>query len=209
MVMKIEVLELKPVKNKKVRVYLMKYQEELNRNQFLEELLESYKFNFISIDRELDVRGRQSLMKYLIKYGLVSFIVGVPEYAKGYLLDEISKQKKQVEELEAELEAVEEDSFKKQNLKSWIEYMKSEVEEKKRLLNLKIRPEWIAKKILDLIRLFENPHLRILHFTPGNILPQVKKILEELDIPVEVLLLNEPFIGPTLISGHLIQREAF
>jgi len=205
-----EVLELEKIKDKHVALYLIEDGDmEWNSNSKtnLNSLLEVYNFQFITIDskdEEFSEMNHDPIFDLLKKFKKPYFYLDIPEYAKGYLLEEISKHEEQIEELETEYNIMstnktERESIKAQNLQSWIEYLKAEVREKENHLNLKIRPQWIVKGILDLISYYEGDKLYIMHFSPKEILPEIRTKLEECNIFVVNYNITRKFIAPQQI----------
>ncbi len=190
-----KILELNPIKNKTVFLYLM----ELKHNKWsMEEsiktkkLLETLNFDFISIDSTCEDSSKNfdsSLIKTLRKCTKPYFFMDIPEYAKGYLFDKISVYKEQIEEIQYELKL----NSKKQEqknlnrvskLKSWLDYLNDEVQDQEKNLNIEIRSQWIVKGLLDLINMYEVNSLIIIHLTPEEMLPRLKNLLETLNINV-------------------------
>ena len=189
-----EVLELKSVKKKKIYLYLIKKE---NRGLFeseydnLEDLIKNKKFRFAIVDFN-DTDSKQmyhnALIKFLDKYKLPYYNIDIPEKAKSYLYHEILRQEVQISELEAEYDKFylngEEESFKAQNLKTWIDLLKKEVAYKKEHLELIVKPKWVVKEILDIVKEIKNDHLSILHFAPEEVLNELKELFEECNIKV-------------------------
>ena len=188
-----EVLEIKPVRNKEIIVYLVKIsniKSKPNANVNLFEFLSRINVNFATIDLEnenLRSFNKSSLAKILEQYTIPYYTVDIPEYAMGYLMTEIIGREDQVNELTEEfLSMRNKGSIKGLNLKSWIDFLKEEIDEKKLFLQLKLRPEWIVKKILDIIRSKNNNEITFVHFAQDNIFNETMNLLKDLDIKVKV-----------------------
>ena len=188
-----EVLEIKPVRNKEIIVYLVKIcnmKSKPNANVNLFEFLSRINVNFATIDLEnenLRSFNKSSLAKILEHYKIPYYTVDIPEYAMGYLMTEIIEREDQVNELTEEfLSMRNKESIKGLNLKSWIDFLKEEIDEKKLFLQLKLRPEWIVKKILDIIRSKDNNEITFVHFAQDNICNETMNLLKDLDIKVKV-----------------------
>ena len=189
-----EVLELKSVKKKKIYLYLIKKENRgLNESEYdnLEDLIKNKKFRFAIVDfNDTDSKEmyRNALIKFLDKFKLPYYNIDIPEKAKSYLYHEILRQEVQISELEAEYDKFylngEEESFKAQNLKTWIDLLKKEVAYKKEHLELVVKPKWIVKEILDIVKEIKNDHLSILHFAPEEVLNELKELFEEYNIKV-------------------------
>jgi len=188
-----EVLEIKPVRNKDIIVYLVRRSNiklKLSINMNLFEFLSRVNVNFATIDLEnenLRSFNKSSLAKILEQYKIPYYTVDIPEYVMGYLMAEIIEKEDQVNELIEEfLSMSNKESLKGLNLKSWIDFLKEEINEKKLFLQLKLRPEWIVKKILDIIRQKNNKKITFVHFAQDIIFNELRNLLKDLDIEVKV-----------------------
>lgn len=190
-----EVLELKPIKEKKVSLYLIeKESKELSDAEYdnLLILLRGKKFNFATIDLcddELKKIYQTPLAQFFDNFETPYYYVNIPDYAKIHLLNEISDKKEQVEELQGEYENLclnpaEKESLKAQNLFSWIHLLKSEVIDKEDYLDLKLRPLWIIKKVLDIIEMINEDEINFIHFTHKELFSELKKLFEAQSIKV-------------------------
>ncbi|MHA1359474.1 MAG: hypothetical protein ACTSQI_14790 [Candidatus Helarchaeota archaeon] len=202
-----EVLELKPVKGKKTFIFLVKKENNeltINEREVLTDVLQSYPIKFSTIDLNgkdpVSFKG-SDLAEWLSEFNLHCFEVDIPEYAKGYLYAELDEKKEQYMGLEHEYMLLEDkDSFKAQNLKSWIDYLKDEYKKKKTYLNVKLKSEWIAKKILDIVSHYKDDTLYLIHFTPETLVMELKTILEELEVHVIVGEIKAKFLTPFQIT---------
>ncbi|MFX1293926.1 MAG: hypothetical protein ACFFD2_03560 [Promethearchaeota archaeon] len=204
-----EVLELNPIENKKIFVFLIKKEDNnltYDEAHVLNDILEKYEFKFASIAIEsakLNTFRNSDLALFLNELLVPCFQVDIPEFAKGYLLNEIIEEEKELNELEYEYNNLEDkDSFKAQNLKSWIKYLKDQIQEKHNSLNTKIKANWIVKNLLGFIRYYEDTLfyeniLYVIHFTPEKLIMILKQILEELGIHVIIGEINEEILIPT------------
>ncbi|MFX1345611.1 MAG: hypothetical protein ACFFBC_13220 [Promethearchaeota archaeon] len=188
-----EVLEIKPVRNKEVIAYLVKFsniKSKPDANVNLIEFLSKRNIKFATINLEnenLRSLNKSSLAKILEKHKIPYYTVDIPEYAMGYLMAEILEKEDQVNDLTEEfLRMSNKNSIKGLNLKSWIEVLKDEIDDKKLILQLKLRPEWIVKKILDIIRPTKTNKITFVHFAQDNIFNETMTLLKDLDIEVKV-----------------------
>ncbi|MFX0001830.1 MAG: hypothetical protein ACFE9Q_15260 [Candidatus Hodarchaeota archaeon] len=201
-----EVLELKPIENKKITVYLIdkiKVNPQLNDIDILKRLIDNNNVSFITAEmnnENFKNFKNSSLSTILNALELDYYLLDIPEYAYGYLFEEINRKEEQIRELSTEyINMDDKNSFKGINLKSWIDVLKKEVNHDKNILETKTRPQWIVKKILDLIKLHENEELSLIHFFHEKTLSEITKQLEELHIEVIVYDLNNIQIIPYLI----------
>lgn len=188
-VSKMEVLELKPINKKKILIYLTektRFNSQLNDLDILKELIEINNINFITVDiNGIDFKTfkNSSLSRVLNALDIEYYLIDMPEYAYGYLYAEITRKEERISELLQEYRNMDDiASFKGLNLKSWIHVLKKEVIQDKNILELKTRPQWIVKKILDIVRKFQNEKISLIHFGYEITLPEIKKQLKELQI---------------------------
>ncbi|MFX0040233.1 MAG: hypothetical protein ACFFAB_12910 [Candidatus Heimdallarchaeota archaeon] len=201
-----EVLELKPINKKRITIYLIeKYRisSELNDIDKIKELVNNNNISFITVEinnENFRTFKDSNLSTVLKALNLEYYLFDMPEYAYGYLFEEINKKEEQISELLMEYRKMKDkESFKGLNLKSWIDVLKREVNQDKQILETKIRPQWIVKKILDLVRSNENGELALLHFCSEKTLSEITEQLRELHIEVFVYELNSLHNIPNLI----------
>ena len=92
-----------------------------------------------------------------------------------------------MKELEEELEKIDPDeieTYKTQSLKLWIDLIKRELECQKRNLEYSVKPKWVVKKVLDIIRKIKYDRFSIMHFAPDNLFSELKSLFEEYNIKV-------------------------
>ena len=118
MIVRMEVLELKPIKKKRVCAYVAKKNKD-DFNYFnipkLSEFLEKKQINFITIDFNinLDEFNESPLAKSLKQLDIKYFQVDIPEYAMGYIYQEIVEKEELLNDLCEEFETMEvKNSFK-------------------------------------------------------------------------------------------------
>lgn len=201
-----EVLELKPINNKNITVYLIdksRIDPKLNDIDLLKELVNNNNVSFITVEinnENFKEFKNSNLSTILNVLNLEYHLLDIPEYAYGYLFEEISKKEEQIEELLTEYRNLgDKNSFKGLNLKSWIDVLKKEVNHDKSILETKTRPQWIVKKILDLARLHENEELSLIHFFHEKTLSEITKQLREFCIETIVYELNNLHNIPYII----------
>ncbi|MFX0008056.1 MAG: hypothetical protein ACFFA7_17530 [Promethearchaeota archaeon] len=186
-----EVLELKPIKKKKVTVYLIdknRISFELNDIDTLKELVSDNNISYITVEmnnENFKTFKNSNLFSVLNALGLDYYLLDMPEYAYGYLYEEILKKEEQISELLMEYRNMnDKNSLKGLNLKSWIDVLKKEANQDNDILERKIRPQWIVKKILDIIRSNENEELTLIYFFHEKSLSEITEQLKELHIEV-------------------------
>jgi len=190
-----EVLEFKPIKNKKIVVYMsskenVKYFQNTDNSKLIE-FLKKKNIDFVTVDFQVDMKEfrttpfAQTLNGLSIPY----FQLDIPDYAMGYLYQEIIEKQQFQNELFEEYENMEDkESFKGLSLKNWIDMLGEEIQEKEIFLSLKLRPQWIVKKMLDLALSYKKDTVIFVHFVQEDICeeicPQVVENLRELNVKV-------------------------
>ena len=190
-----EVLDLKPVKNKKIIAYMSskengRYFQNKDTSR-LTDFLKKKDVNFVTVDFQVDMKEfkKTPFAQTLDKLGIPYIQVDIPDYAMGYLYEEIVEKQELQNELFEEYDNMsDKESFKGQSLKNWIDMLSEEIQEKEIFLSLKLRPQWIVKKMLDFANRFENEVVSFVHFVQEDICedicPQVVENLRELGVKV-------------------------
>ena len=147
--------------------------------------------NFVTVDFQVDMKEfkKTPFAQTLDKLGIPYIQVDIPDYAMGYLYEEIVEKQELQNELFEEYDNMsDKESFKGQSLKNWIDMLSEEIQEKEIFLSLKLRPQWIVKKMLDFARHFENEVVSFVHFVQEDICedicPQVVADLRDLGVKV-------------------------
>ncbi len=190
-----EVLEYKSIKNKKIVVYMTskenaKYFQSTNNSKLIE-FLKKKNIDFVTVDFQVNMKEfritpfAQTLNELNIPY----FQLDIPDYAMGYLYQEVIEKQQFQNELFEEFENMEDkNSLKGLSLKNWIDMLGEEIQEKEIFLSLKLRPKWIVKKMLDLALSYKKDNVIFVHFVQEDICedicPEVVRNLRELGIKV-------------------------
>ncbi|MFX1557998.1 MAG: hypothetical protein ACFFC9_12155, partial [Promethearchaeota archaeon] len=154
-----EVLELKPIKNKRIVSYMtskenIKYFQNPDIPK-LKEFLKRKNINFVTVDFQVNLNefSKTSFAQLLDELKIPYYQVDIPEFAMGYLYEEILDKQELLNELYEEYEKEDDkESYKMISLRNWIDMLAEEIQEKEIFLSLKLRPQWIVKKMLDLAR---------------------------------------------------------
>ena len=190
-----EVLDLKSVKNKKIIAYMSskengRYFQNKDTSR-LNDFLKKKDVNFVTVDFQVDMKEfkKTPFAQTLDKLGIPYIQVDIPDYAMGYLYEEVVKKQELQNELFEEYENMsDKESLKGQSLKNWIDMLSEEIQEKEIFLSLKLRPQWIVKKMLDFANNFENEVVSFVHFVQEDICedicPQVVADLRDLGVKV-------------------------
>ncbi|MFX1409434.1 MAG: hypothetical protein ACFFA6_03720 [Promethearchaeota archaeon] len=170
-----EVLELKPVTKKQICAYIAKKSKD-DFHDFeipkLREFLKKKNIDFITVDFNVNMKEfrKSELAQSLDKLGIKYFQVDIPEYAMGYLYEEIVEKESLLNLLFEEYESMEDkDSYKGESLKNWIDMIREEIQVKEIFISLKLRPQWIVKKMLDLAKNYTKQQISFLHLVQEDI----------------------------------------
>ena len=182
-----EVLDLKPIKNKKIIAYIFAKENSndlQNRDpRLLTTFLKKEKINFVTLDFDLNINefSKTPLAIVLEKLGIRYDQVDIPEYAMGYIYEEVIEKEEFLDSLTKEYKNLEDrDSYKGLSLKNWIDLLNMEIREKENLLSFKIRPMWIVKKMLDIARNFKTDEVHFVHFVQTDICEDICSQVVEL-----------------------------
>jgi hypothetical protein len=192
---KMEVLEIKPLKNKKLIAYMFAKEnsKELQNSdpELLAKFLKNKAIKYVTVDFDINMKdfGKTRFAMILDKLGIKYFQVDIPEYAMGYLYEEIMEKEELLTGLTEEYIHLEDrESYKGQSLKNWIDLINMEIHEKENSLSLRIRPMWIVKKMLDIASRVKEDDVHFVHFVQTDICedicPQVVELLREYDVKV-------------------------
>lgn len=208
-----ECLELKPIKNKKAAVYLVKMainQSDVKITDELSNFLEDNQINFVMLDSEKSSRDfkKSNIAKALENSRVEGSPVDIPEFAKGFLFEEILEKEEQINILRAEYDDMEEqDSFKGQNLKSWIEFEEKEIKEKKEFLTLKLRPQWIVKQALDSVEARESDEVNFMVFVREDVFTEMATLFADLEVKVVAYDQNMNVLSQDVVSKPIIKAR--
>jgi hypothetical protein len=204
-----EVLELKPLETKKIIAYMSsKGDAEYFQNTDtakLVDFLKGKKIDFVTVDFLVDMKEFDNTLfaKLLNDLKIPYFQVDIPEYAMGYLYEEVVEKQRLQNELFEEYDNLEDkESYKGMSLKNWIDMLSEEIQQKEIFLSLKLRPQWIVKKMLDLCKGIKKETVSFVHFVQEDICEDIcPQVVENLrDLGVRVISYNKK---------HTIQNVVF
>ncbi len=208
-----ECLELKPIKNKKAAVYLVKMainQSDVKITGDLSNFLGDNQINFVMVDSEKSLRDfkKSNVAKTLETCRVEGSPVDIPEFAKGFLFEEILEKEEQTNVLRVEYDDMEEkDSFKGQNLKSWIEFEEKEIQEKKEFIALKLRPQWIVKQALDSVEARESDEVNFIVFVREDVFTETATLFADLEVKVVACDQNLNILSQDVASKPIIKAR--
>jgi len=87
--------------------------------------------------------------------------------------------------------------------------LKREVKEEKKFLDLKLRPEWIVKRILGLIKNSDKDEIKFAHFAQPEVYNLMVGMFEELGMEVILHELNLKIKSENLIKQEEIKQWKF
>ena len=173
-------LNIESPQNKTVFVVLTKKENNalLNEQRYnlCEEVLNEHSFDFVTADMEgASHFNPKSLVAVIGKCPIESHGVDVPEFAAGYLRQEVDDKKEQAASLEKEYTAMaDKASTVAQNMASWISVLKMEAQELEAKVEGEVKPKWLVKRILDIATKFTEDEVYVLHFGVEKHLPALK-----------------------------------
>lgn len=195
-----EVLELKPLKNKKIVAYFFSKQTSADLNEInteeLKRFLKEKKIDFVTVDFDVNMKdfNGNEFAKTLVNSKIPYYQVDIPEFAMGYLYEEIVEKEELIEDLIQEYQSMQDkESYKGQSLKNWIDMLNLEIQEKEIFLSLRLRPQWIVKKMLDLAKKVEGKAVSFIHFVQKDICEDIcSQVIESLrEMEVKVINYNK------------------
>ena len=182
-----EVLELKPVKKKQICAYIAKKSKD-DFHDFdilkLSDFLKKKRIDFVTVDFNVNMNkfNKSEIAQALQKLGIKYYQVDIPEYAMGYLYVEIVEKEDLLHLLFEEYVSMDnKDSYKGESLKNWIDMIREEIQAKEIFISLKLRPQWIVKKMLDIAKNYKKQQISFLHLVQEDICEDIcSEVTEQL-----------------------------
>lgn len=195
-----EVLELKPIKNKHIIAYVFAREDSrafqaMNIKE-LTKFLTKRNIKFVTVDFEVNLKefSKTQFAETLNKLNIPYYQVDIPEFVMGYIYNEVMEKEEFLSELTSEYQSLEDkDSYKGISLKNWIENLNLEIQEKEIFLSLRLRPMWIVKKMLDIARKYDKEEVSFAHFVQQDICEDIcSQVVEQLrELNVKVIQYNK------------------
>ncbi len=162
-----------------------------------------------------EFREHNALAKLFEKNKIPFYPVEIDENAREYLALQIEEKKRlrdrileALDELSDEESETEESSLKEDYLVAYGQYLQSELEEQKHEVRSPIRERWMVMKILNNAReLNANGDITSLHISSPQHVEGVKKLLESLDVTVEILKPSKEVISSHPKPSHSKEME--
>jgi len=203
-----DVLELKPIKNKKVIAYIFAKENSESLQYIDVELLTTFlkkeEIDFVIINFDIDMKefSKTPFAVIFEKLGIKYVQGDIPEYAMGYLYEEIIEKEELFNSLVDEYQNLKDrDSYKGQSLKNWIDLINSEIQEKENFLSLRLRPMWIVKKMLDFVKSFKAEEVKFVYLVQKDICEDICSQVVDLlrDFNVKVIQYNKKHLIKNII----------
>ena len=219
-----ETLELKPLAKKDLNVLIVEkeYNEPFQLTEPTANPLDSlfkpsigfHKFvetiiSKIHIDYATEERGMRSQKEFaennittgvFQKANIPFFSVDIDENAKNYLATALDTKLKTRNNLLKTINALsntKDESMEKEYLIAYGQSLQAEIEEQDTEVNFAVRESWMAMGILDHGREIEKKEVTCLHISSPNHVAGIKRLLEQLNVKVEVAKLSKKVISET------------
>lgn len=180
--------------------------------EFLGKLLNEVRVDFVT--EELGMRSQKKfyednvLAQLFQKSGIPFFPVDIDENAKIYLATSVDKKRELRDSILKPLAKLSNQKRKKHSIEeeyliAYGQCLQLEVEEEEREISFPIRESWIVMGILDHAReVADKEEIICLHICSPQHIPGIKKLLESLDIQVEVLRLSKKIVSAQIERAH-------
>lgn len=197
-----EVLEIKPLKNRTISLYLIRNKDQRLTNLQLKNLksfLEKEKFRFAIIDlnkEEIKKSYEDAISKFLDKFWIPYYSIDIPDHVRDVLNVDIIEKEALMNELETEYamlcdDEAKRESYKAQSIKIWIGLLKNEIESQRKAIELTIKPKWVVKKVLDIANMIRNDAFSIMYFTHEELFSELKMLFQKYNIQVKKIDINK------------------
>lgn len=171
---------------------------------FLESMIKKANADFAT--EELGMRSEKEffednvLAQMFRKNKIPFFPVDIDGNAKAYLVTSLSKKTELRDSILNALDNLakqksQEDSMEKEYLIAYGQGLQFELEEQEREIGFPIRESWIVMGIMDNAKEIEKKEITCLHTSSPEHVEGVKKLLESLDVKVEVVKLSKKIIS--------------
>ena len=217
-------LEITPLEEKRLRVIIVekeysepfwpkKFQNDTDKKMlsifkpsiafcsFLEKLVEEVAPDFATEElgeRSIEDFKENAISKVFQKKNVPFFAVDIDENAKGYLLSSLEEKEELMDNILKRLEELPqgEDTYEKEYLTAYAQCLQEEIEEIKREIKFSVRESWIVMGILDNAKKIEKDSVVCVHIASPEHVDGVKKLLESVDVEVEVVKPEKKLVLP-------------
>ena len=188
------------------------FQPSIAFHKFLDKLIEKVNPNFAT--EELGMRSEKEFYKDNVlaqmfqNNNIPFFPVDIDENAKTYLASNLDKKTESRDSIlkslaELSKQKKEKYSVEKEYLVAYGQCLQLEIDEQEREVSFSIRESWIVMGIMDHAREFNvEEEITCLHICSPEHVDGIKKLLESVDVQVEVLKLSKK-----IVSAHIDARS--
>jgi methylene-tetrahydromethanopterin dehydrogenase len=233
-----EILELKPLTKKKLDVIVVEkeynepfqlaehpanplnplFKPSIGFYKFLETVISKVKVDYVT--EELGTRSQKEfyednvLTEVFKKAKIPYYHIDIDENAKNYLATVLDKKIELRNSVLKALDALskqkaKDESMEKEYLVAYGQGLQAEIEEQEAEINFSVRESWMTMGIMNHAREIEGkPEVICLHICSPNHVDAVKKLLESLNVKVEVAKLSKKVISATaeVPSSHELEN---
>jgi hypothetical protein len=182
---------------KQISLYLIKIDDHEKQFNDLKQLLDYFKYktvNFAIVDVEeenLKKFNDTPLAKLLYDYNIPYHATYVANHTKKYFSKVILKKEEQIKRFLNEYQGLEDyDCPQGRSLKFWIDLYTKELVENRDFLNLKIKPQYLAKTILKQIDDCEEEKITFLYLGMESTFPELRKIFKDVNPNMDISYLH-------------------
>ncbi|MEM2454969.1 MAG: methylene-tetrahydromethanopterin dehydrogenase N-terminal domain-containing protein [Candidatus Bathyarchaeia archaeon] len=178
--------------------------------EFIERLINEVKPDFAT--EELGNRTLKEFMESNVLYRVFKeknvplFPVDIDERARESLVSLVDEKRqlrneviKALEEISSEKKR--EHSFEEEFLTAYLQYLQQDIEEAEREIKFSVRERWIVMGILENARKFNKEEIVCVHVSSPEHVSGVKKILESIDVEVDVIKPEKKIIFAEKVSS--------
>lgn len=150
--------------------------------------------NFAIVDveeDELKTFKETQLAKLLNELKIPYHAMYMAQHTKKYFSKVILKKEKQIKSFSVQYNNLEDKSSPEaQSLGFWIDLYSKELEENRDFLNLKIKPQYLAKTILRHLEEYEGEKVTFLYLGMEITFPELRKFLKEVNPDMDISYLH-------------------
>lgn len=134
------------------------------------------------------------------------FPVDIDERAKESLASLVDEKKRLRDEVIKALEEISSEkkgelSFEEEFLTAYLQYLQQDIEEAEREIKFSVRERWIAMGILENAEKIDKREITCIHISSPEHVNGVKKILESVDVEVDIIKPEKKVIFPEKVSS--------
>ena len=182
---------------KKISLFLIKIDDHETHFNDLKQLLDYFKYktvNFAIVDvEEEDLKqfNDTKLANLLKEYKIPYYATYMAQHTKKYFSKVILKKEEQIKRFLNEYQGLEDyDCPEGRSLKFWIDLYTKELVENRDFLNLKIKPQYLAKTILKQIDDCEEDKITFLYLGMESTFPELRKIFKDVNPNMDISYLH-------------------